>query len=154
MPSCNVFPIFRFDWRPDLRVIPAGMVLAVLALLAISVCGLAPGLCTVLILLVLAYAAFGLRRYASQQPVQFEIMAQGSCRILEDGKWQSLGGLSWRDWGYLIELSGHVNGKSHTWFWVSYPAEAATRRAMRLLIRSQAQKATPGLPSIITNPVL
>lgn len=154
MPSCNVYPTYRFDWRPDLRVIPAGMALVLLAILAISHCGLAPGLRAVLIVLAPAYAAIGLKRYARKQPVQFEFMANGTCHALEDGERQQLGELSWRDWGYLIELSGNVNGKSRTWFWMSYPAEAASRRTMRLLIRSQAQKAKPGLPSIITNPVL
>ena len=154
MPSCSLYPTYRFDWQPDARIILAGTALAGLAVLGISTCGLSLCLRAVLILIALVYAAFGLWQYARQRPVQFEIMAQGPCQIHEEGKTQLFGELSWRDWGYLIELSGNVNGKTRTWFWLSCHADATSCRAMRLLIRSRAQKAKPGLPSIITNPVL
>jgi hypothetical protein len=154
MPSSALFPICRIDWRPDPYVKCAIPVLLVLSIYALVMSGLTSGLQAVLVLGAVLYAAVSFRRHVRQPAFRLESTAGGRLWVSEQGNRQLLGSPVWRDWGYLIELSGRLDGNRHVWFWLAACVDGAQLRQLRLLIKAQDKKAASTLPSIITNPVL
>lgn len=154
MPSSASFPICHIDWRPDPYVIGAIPVLAVLSLYAIVMSGLSSGLQLAAVSAGVLYAAASFRIYATRPSLQLESGTSGALWIVRPGMRQHLADPVWRDWGYLIELSGRLNGNERAWFWLVARMDAAPLRQLRLLIKAQDKKAASTLPSIITNPVL
>lgn len=154
MPSSASFPVFRIDWRPDPYVIGAVPVLAGLSMYGVIMSGLSSGLQMAAVSGAVLYAAVSLRTYAARSALALESEASGALLIAAQGNRQHLADPVWRDWGYLIELSGRLHGNRRTWFWLAARMHAAPLRQLRLLIRAQDKKAASTLPSIITNPVL
>ena len=154
MPSSVSFPICRIDWRPDPYVIGAIPVFAGLSIYGIIMSGLSSGLQLAAISGAVLYAAANLRIYARRPALMLESEASGALLITVQANRRQLANPVWRDWGYLIELSGRLDGNRHTWFWLAARMDAAPLRQLRLLIRAQDKKAASTLPSIITNPVL
>jgi hypothetical protein len=154
MPSSALFPICRIDWRPDPYVKCAIPVLLVLSIYALVMSGLASALQAVLILGTALYAVVSFRRHIRQPAFRLESTACGRLWVSERGNRQLLASPVWRDWGYLIELSGRLDGNRHVWFWHAARVQSAQLRQLRLLMKAQHKKAAATLPSIITNPVL
>jgi hypothetical protein len=154
MPSSASFPVFRIDWCPNPYVMGAIPVLAGLSIYGVVMSGLSSGLQPVIISGAVLYAAASLRRFATRPAMMLESEASGALLITVQGNRRHLADPVWRDWGYLIELSGRLNGNERTWFWLVARMDAAPLRQLRLLIRAQDKKAASALPSIITNPVL
>jgi hypothetical protein len=154
MPSSASYPICRIDWRPDPLVSLGLPVLAALAIYAIFVSGLSSGLQGALISGTTLYAWVSYRRYAGQSVIQLESTACGALWVSGQDHRQRLEGPVWRDWGYLVELSGRSNGNKRTWFWLVARTDSASLRQLRLLSKAHDKKAAAAMPSIITNPVL
>jgi hypothetical protein len=154
MPSSALFPICRIDWRPDPYLLCAIPVLLVLSIYALVMSGLTSGLQAVLILGAVLYAAVSFRRYVRQPAFRLESTAGGRLWVSEQDNRHHLGSPVWRDWGYLIELSGRLDGNRRVWFWHAARMQSAQLRQLRLLMKAQDKKAASTLPSIITNPVL
>ena len=154
MPSSASYPICRIDWRPDQLVRLALPVLAALAIYAICVSGLPLGLQAVLTPVAVLYAWVNYRRHAGQSVFQLESTACGALWVSGQDHRQRLEGPVWRDWGYLVELSGRSNGNKLAWFWLVARTDSASLRQLRLLSKAHDKKAAAAMPSIITNPVL
>lgn len=153
MPSSPSFPVCRIDWRPDPHVTDAIPAMAVLGLFSIALSGLplpAQGALTAFASL---YAIAGFRRYRAQKPFQLMAHADGALWMVQGGRFR-LEHAVWRDWGYLIEFSGRLDGKRRRCFWLTGNLDAVPLRRLRLLSRATREKAAVTLPSIITNPVL
>ncbi|MBP7917345.1 MAG: hypothetical protein KAZ45_02655 [Arenimonas sp.] len=116
--------------------------------------GLSSGLQLAAISGAVLYAAANLRIYARRPALVLESEASGTLLITVHDDRQHLADPVWRDWDYLIELSGRLDGNRHTCFWLAARMDAAPLRRLRLLIRAQGKKAASTLPSIIINPVL
>jgi len=125
-----------------------------LSIYGIVMSGLASGLQPAVVSGAVLYAAAGFRTYAKRPASVLESEASGTLLMAAQGDRQHLSGPVWRDWGYLIELSGRLDGNRHVWFWLAACVDGAQLRQLRLLIKAQDKKAASTLPSIITNPVL
>lgn len=154
MPSSASFPICRIDWRPDPYVMGAIPALTGLSIYGIIMSGLSSGLQLAAISGAVLYAAASFRIYARRPALLLESEASGALLITVQDNRRHLANPVWRDWGYLIELSGRLHGNRHTWFWLVALMDAASLRQLRLMITAQDKKAASTLPSIITNPVL
>lgn len=154
MTSSPSSPACRIDWRPDPHVMSAIPVMAVLGMSSIASSGLSNPAQAVLTACAALYAAICFRRYRAQIPFQLEATADGALWMVQRGGRFRLEHAVWRDWGYLIELSGRVGGKRRCRFWLSAKLDALPLRQLHLLANAKRKKPAATLPSIVTNPVL
>jgi hypothetical protein len=154
MHSLARFPICRINCQPDALIVFGMPVLALLAIISISLSGFGMPLKLVLILSAAGYAMHSFQQYRKQAAYILESNAQGILFLSCDNAQHALEHIVWRDWGFLIEYQAQMQGKSVSKFWLSARLPTAQLRQLRLLIRLQNRGADNSLPTLITNPVL
>jgi hypothetical protein len=119
MPSLAELPNYRINWRPDAGVLCVIPMAALISVSCIVVSGIPIFLQFILFLLVVAYALFSYRAYKKQLPFILLANTNDELLIVQKDIEQVFCQPEWRDWGFLIELSGRYAEKNHTYFWLS-----------------------------------
>lgn len=154
MQSLPAFPIYRINWQPNAFVLFALPMALMLSACCIAVSGFSLVVKAALMLLALIYATHAFLQYRKQPDCTLHFDGKIHSIRQIDGLPRPLMQVSWRDWGFLIELKAEMAGKQRTWFWLTAHAKPEYLRQLRLLLKAQHQIAADQPSRLIINPVL
>lgn len=154
MQSLPAFPIYRINWRPSAFVLFTLPMALMLSTYCITASGFSLAVKAALMLLALIYATHAFLQYRKQPGCTLHFDGKIHSMQQKDGLPWPLLQVSWRDWGFVIELKAEMAGKQRTWFWLTAYAMPEELRRLRLLIKAQHQKAAIQPSRLIINPVL
>ena len=154
MSSLNSSVSYRVNWRPQGLVMNAALILTITAVASISFSGLILPLKIIVLVCALAYSGIAIRRSAALPVFTLQQNCDGGLTMIQRASRTAIYRPVWRDYGYLIELSGCVADQKGRWCWWTIGLPDTEIRQLRLMMQSSIAKQYTKLPAMITNPVL